>query len=370
MGDANGVSLSNMQLLEAFLKQYPSLRVIKLQTLDISGTLRCRLLPIETLVQIVQFDGVHLGSGTIADVAMPANNHIAPFVVGHILEKAKIVPDLSSLRMAPHDSGKIGNTAIMYANIDYRDSDPRSILAASVAKAKQQGVDFLVGMELEFMFLENNLLIPSRHELGMHNNSILSQSRYWPILNQIVVALADAGINVIEVHKEYAPNQFEIALPPATPVEAVDQSLYAKEVIRDIACQHNLIATFFPDPLGDENLKNGQHIHISAHGASLDPNQFLGGLLSHIPALCAIGMAQIDSYSRAKGNVFGVGQFVAWGDNNREVPVRKVSENHWELRCNDGTSNTYAMVAAIIAAGMDQKPLTYKATNSKLYPSQ
>lgn len=364
--------LSNVQLLDTFLEKHPSVKVIKLQTLDISATLRCRLLPIQTLIQLVRSDGIHPGSGSFADVAMPVNNEILHSALKHFSERAKIVPDLSSLRMAAHDSARLGNTAIMYANVEFRDTDARAILAATVARAEREaGLEFVVGTELEFSFIEKDgLTVPSDQELGLHNNAILSRSRYWPILNQITVALAEAGINVYEVHKEYAPSEFEIALPPGAPVEAVDISLYAKEVIRDIAYQHGLRATFFPDPFeGDSNVKNGQHIHISATpiepASGFDADQFLGGLLNHIPALCAIGMAQIDSYSRAKSSVFGVGTFVAWGDNNREVPVRRVSKNHWELRCNDATSNTYAMVTAIIAAGLDKKPLAYKETTSR-----
>ena len=377
--NGEGTVPSNVKLLDAFLEQHPSVQVVKLQNLDISATPRCRLIPIQTLIQLVRSDGVHPGSGSIADLLMPVNNEIGEFVMDFFTERAKIVPDLSTLRMAAHDSAKLGNTAIIFGNVEFRDLDARTILAATVARAEREaGLEIIVGTELEFSFMKKDgVTVPPDQELGLHNNALLSRSQYWPILNQITVALAEAGINVYEVHKEYAPSQFEIALPPNAPVEAVDVSLYAKEVIRDIAYQHGLIATFYPDPFaGDSNVKNGQHIHISAvpidHASDFDPDQFLGGLLSHIPALCAIGMPQIDSYSRAKSHVFGVGNYVAWGDNNREVPVRRVSKNHWELRCNDATSNTYAMVAAIIAAGLDKKPLAYKETTSKslLYQSQ
>ena len=156
-----------------------------------------------------------------------------------------------------------------------------------------------------------------------------------------------------------------------TPVEAADVTLYARETVKDIAYQHGLVATFFPDPFVDDtNPKNGQHIHVSANPiketSKFDNDRFLGGLLSHMPALVAIGMPNVDSYSRSGEGHYSTGAFVSWGDNNRESTVRRLSGNHWEVRCNDATSNIYAMIAGILGAGLDHRPLTMKGLSSKL----
>lgn len=358
---------SQTHLLDAFLKRYPSAKVVKLQYIDLCGTVRCRLVPITSFAQLVRSDGIHPGTGSFADMLMPVNNDIWPAIMDHFTDRAQLIPDLSSLRMAAHDSGKLGNTAVVCCNVIYEDVDPRPILAKTVSKAeKEVGLTFLIGLELEFSLLQKNELIPPpEQQLGLHNSSILDRSQYWPILNQITVALAEVGINIIELHKEYATSQFEIALPPLPPVEAVDTVVYVKETVKDIAWQHGLRATFYPDPFTKDNpIKSGGHIHISANptkgNTNFDFKKFLGGLVSHVPALCAIGMAQVDSYSRAQEGLFGVGNFVGWGSNNREMPIRLITKNHWEIRFNDATSNPYAMVAAIIGAGLDAKPLEVK----------
>jgi glutamine synthetase len=87
-------------------------------------------------------------------------------------------------------------------------------------------------------------------------------------------------------------------------------------------------------------------------------------LLSHIHALTAIGLAQIDSYERVGIGKMCTGGLIGWGDNNRDMPVRRVTKNHWEVRVNDATSNSYAMVSGIIGALLDPKPLNIEGATS------
>lgn len=162
----------------------------------------------------------------------------------------------------------------------------------------------------------------------------------------------------------------EICLPPLPPVEAVDIYIYAMEVVKNIAHKYNIVATFYPTPyVGDSNRqKSGQHIHLSAtmggndgrdnDTTSWNPDEVLAGILSHIPSLMAIGLSQVDSYERVGEANLCTGGLLGWGDHHRDMPVRRIHRNHWEIRFHDSTSNPYAMVAGIIAAALDRKPLT------------
>lgn len=373
MAMTNGVHPSSpeVQILDDFLASHPSVKLVNIQYVDLCGAFRSRLVPIQTLRHsLLENDGVHPGSGTVADLVMPSDNAILGELLPYIIPTGKIRPDVSTIRKC-HDSAGIGNTASVMANVDIMDLDPRALLQKKVAEAEtEHGVKFKVGLELEFCFLEaDRSTLPAPQQMGLHNGAILSRSRYWPVLNEITAALAEEGIYVIESHKEYEPTQFEIALPPYDPVQAVDICMYTRELIRDVSYRHGLVATFYPDPLpGTGHMGNGAHVHISATSmistSSFDPEQFLGGLLSHITALCAIGMPSVDSYLRAADGTFGCGAYVAWGTNNRFTTVRKVSNNHWEVRSNDGCANLYLMVLGIIAAGLDAKPLTLKDIDS------
>ena len=119
-------------------------------------------------------------------MAMPANNEAPYFAFAHyFIGWAKIVHDLKSLRRAAHDAGKLGNTAIVFAHVDFRNLGAGALLAATVSRAKHEaGLSFLFGTELEFIFLQSHTLTaPPDQGLGLHNNAILSRSQYWLILD-------------------------------------------------------------------------------------------------------------------------------------------------------------------------------------------
>lgn len=374
MATSNGVNGDfnpAVRAVDAFIASNPNVKLVHMQYVDISGTLRSRLVPIKSFRRTIETDGVHPASATIFDMCFPADNSIQPASLPYIIKKGKLKPDPSSLRRT-RDSANLGNTAMCFGELhEMLDLDPRVLLRKTVSKAQtQHGLEFLVGHELEFCFIEKDgkLSMPDDAQKGVHISDVMVRSRFWPILNEVVVALAEEGIQVIECHKEFDPAQFEIALPPMSPVESVDACYFARELIRDVAYRHGLCVSFGPAPLPDNETRNGAHVHISA--TSVDDrkficDEFMGGLVSHLPSLCALGMASIDSYTRVKTEAFGAGGLVAWGTNNRSTPIRKCGENHWEIRCNDGTSNVYLMVAGIIAAGLDAQPVITKDIDSK-----
>lgn len=43
---------------------------------------------------------------------------------------------------------------------------------------------------------------------------------------------------------------------------------------------------------------------------------------------------------------------VAWGTQNRETPLRRITPGHWELRSIDGLANIYFALSALLAAGL------------------
>ncbi|KAF4998628.1 hypothetical protein FGRMN_2954 [Fusarium graminum] len=353
---------SHVKPLDDLFERNHLLQIIILQWVDVCGVIRSRLLPIATFRKIIDSGG-HLDCAPL-DTCVPTTTDFIPNIMPYFGHKAKIWPDISSLRIA-HDGSGLGNAATCFGDIEFANSDARSILKASVDKAKtSQGLEFLVGMELEFSLLTPGTLDPAEPAPpGVAGTSRTLRSKVWPILNEAITALMEAGVGVEQCVKEYGVSAYEIALSPLPPVEAIDAYVYATELIKNVSFKHGLVATFYPTPYdGDMGQRNGEHIHISATSTneSWDPDTAMAGILSHIPALTALGMAQVDSYERIGIGKMGAGGLVGWGGNNRDMPVRRVTENHWEIRVNDGTSNPYAMVAGIIGAILDPKPLDIK----------
>ncbi|KAM0444589.1 hypothetical protein ACHAQK_002085 [Fusarium lateritium] len=356
---AQKVSSDPEKCLNDFLDKNHLVQIIVLQWVDICGVVKSRLLPVAALKKLIGSGG-HLDCAPL-DTCVPTTAEFIPKLMPTFTEKGKIWPDVSSLRIA-HDGSGLGNAAVCFASLDFRNTDARSILISSVDRAKKNhGMEFLVGMELEFCLLVPGTLEPAEPApTGVAGTTRTLRSKVWPVLNEIIVALEEAGVRVEQTIKEYGISAYEVALAPLPPVEAVDAYVYASELIRNVAHKHGLHATFYPTPYeGDEGQKNGEHIHISATSKdeSWDPDTTMAGILGHIPALMALGLAQIDSYERVNVGRMCAGGLVGWGDNNRDMPVRRVTKNHWEIRVNDATSNSYAMVAGIIGAALDPKPL-------------
>jgi glutamine synthetase len=365
--------------VEQFLKDNPAVRLIIVQWVDICGVLRCRLVPTQRFVDLVR-SGQGLNCSPL-DVFLPTTEELVPDIFPLFCAKGAIVPDVQSLRPAAHDGGGIGNAATVMGEVVMPDLelDARANLRRRVRAAEEaHGMRFLMGFELEVCFLQPGGLEPAGPgRQGLGNASYTTRSDVWPVLNEVVVALAEAGIVIEQVIKEYGRSQWEVALPPLPPLESVDAYVYAKEVIKNVAHRHGMVATFSTNPAKEANgQKSGQHIHMSVAPvqepgpAGWEPDAIMAGVLGRVPSLMAVGLSQMDSYTRVGVNRMCTGGLLGWGYNHRDMPIRRVAEDHWEVRTHDATSNPYAMAAGLIAAATDRKPLDMKCATSKLLHSR
>jgi glutamine synthetase len=92
-------------------------------------------------------------------------------------------------------------------------------------------------------------------------------------------------------------------------------------------------------------------------GLSEKGRYFLGGLMTHAPALTAVTNPTVNSYKRlnAPRTVSGATwapNSVTWTGNNRTHMVRIPGPGRFELRLADGATNPYLLQAVIIAAGL------------------
>ena len=125
----------------------------------------------------------------------------------------------------------------------------------------------------------------------------------------------------------------------------------------------------------------GVHAHISVHNVQGPPKppgadesraptltsterSFLQGLVSHMPAMCALTLPTPPSYARTVNGVWACGEYASWGTENRDAPIRLTGSkgsHHFEIRSIDGTASPYLVLAAIIAAGtlgiLQEEPL-------------
>ncbi len=81
-------------------------------------------------------------------------------------------------------------------------------------------------------------------------------------LRDVLAALSAQGVEVLQIHPEYAAGQFEVSVAPSDPVGAADLAVLVRETVRAVSLRHGLTASFAPvvDPAG---VGNGGHLHLS-----------------------------------------------------------------------------------------------------------
>jgi glutamine synthetase len=185
------------------------------------------------------------------------------------------------------------------------------------------------------------------------------------ILTDVVDDLEESGIEVEKFHSESGFGQYEFVLYPKPALEAIDTLYQARQIITRTARKHNVHATFHPWPLqSGRKCGAGSHAHLSLNADNKDSpstarrepteifQRFWAGVLDNLQGICALGMPEAESYERVTENSWTGGVWIAWGTQNREVPIRISGSMMCEIRCLDGFANMYLAVAGVIAAGL------------------
>lgn len=251
---------------------------------------------------------------------------------------------------------------------------PRTTLQNVTNKMKNEhGIDVTCGFEIEVVLMKpvtnangDEDFVPCVRNHSW-SNMTTDTRRMMPLLEEISDSLASIGINLEQFHAESCPGQFEFILPPNSPIAAVDTLLKARQVVVNIAEQHGLRATLYPRPI-PKAAGTASHAHVSISPATKE-DSFLAGVMEHYPALVSFTLSQDVSYDRVKAGIWAGSEWVTFGTQNRETPIRKISPGHWEIKSLDGLANMYLAMSAFIGAGYigitEQKELTNKDCQCK-----
>ncbi|RDW73534.1 hypothetical protein BP6252_07441 [Coleophoma cylindrospora] len=366
---ASSTEGTDLAVVKSFLKAHPAVKFLRLQYLDYTATLRLRLIPVKKVLSQLEEGPVFVGI-TKACLGLLQHDHIVPGITA--TGEYKLRADFSSLRAGP---------SLEYACVqgDFHDADgsavdlcPRSVLKRTLVKAKQHQLEFLVGFEIEIVFMSPDpdadlrySLLPNSAGHAWSSSNSLKDKRVLQILSEILSTLQIAGIDLEQFHPEGAIGQYEFVLPPLPALDAVDQLLHAREIIVSIAAEHGLRATMVPKPF-PECPGTACHAHMSIIGGESKEvyEPFYAGVLKHLEAISAFTYSNMTSYERVLDGCWAGGRWITWGTNNRETPLRQAKGSHWEIRCLDGLANMYLALSAIIAAGllgvMNQEQMSWK----------
>ena len=354
-------NLSHLSLLDSFLARHTSIRYIRYQWVDYAGILRVRVLTTSYCRRLAESSSP-LPMSPVALTSTTINDWMPDLVATGV---DHIHADYSSLRpclYAPKHASVMCFVSEGIGNVGFGRC-PRTLLQTALSTAATHGVEINVGFEVEFRCLNPDGTDVEECMNGFSTAAGL-RNHCFTIIEEVVELLEQSGIEVLQFHTEGCPGLFEISTGPLPVVEAIDTWIYTRETIKTLFSKNNLIATMHPSPRPDHYGTAAQfHLSISPRTeATTDP--FLAGILGHLPALCAFSLPLEESYKRVNDFESEAGAYVAWGTQNRDVPIRQIRTGHWEVRCCDGTANMYLVVAAFIAAGLDglkeERDLTWK----------
>ncbi|WP_173917318.1 type I glutamate--ammonia ligase [Halobacillus sp. Marseille-Q1614] len=251
------------------------------------------------------------------------------------------------------------------------EGDPRYILKRAMKEAHDLGYTVNVGPEPEFfLFKLNDEGYPVRKmndRAGYFDAS--PKDKGDNVRRDIVRTLKKIGFEMEASHHEVAKGQHEINFRFDELIKTADNIQTFKNVVKDVATNHNYHATFMPKPVSTDN-GSGMHCHLSLfedgdsafydNGAHDEISQimkyFMGGILKHASGITAITNPNVNSYKRLVPG-YEAPVSVAWSHANRScmirVPTTRGMGTRFEVRNPDPTANPYLALAVLIQAGLE-----------------
>lgn len=370
---------------QEFFDQHPEAEMLEVFVVDVNGVLVGKKIPASGAGKLFS-DGLRMPRSIFA-MDIFGQDVLAAGLVSETGDNDGVcvaVPD--TLHMVPW----LENTAQVLLTMQEADGkpffgDPRNVLKRVLDMYKRKGLTPVVAVELEFYMLDGerdekgrpqpplNPRTGSRSEQPL-TLSLSEMQDYDGVLDDIRTTCQLQGIPADGAISENGPGQYEINIfhvPDA--MAAADYAVLLKRVVRGVARNHKMDATFMAKPYGDAS-GSGLHVHFSVmdkHGANIFAGKSkkgspelrfaVGGLLETMEDCTAIFAPNYNSYRR-----FAVGSHapttVTWGYDNRSsairIPDSDLKNTRIEHRVPGADANPHLMIAAMLAGalfGLDEE---------------
>lgn len=286
-----------------------------------------------------------------------------------------LYPDLDTFAILPWRPQQ-GKSARLICDVYNPDGtpfvgDPRGTLKRLLKRAADMGYSLNVGPELEFFLFETD-------ENGRPTTRTGDEAGYFDLgpldhgdstRREIVYALEALGFEIEASHHEVAAGQHEIDFKYADALTAADNIMTFRMVVKTIAQQNGLHATFMPKPIFGI-AGSGMHTNMSLfrdgknifadpddkRGLSKEAYSYIAGLLAHVKGMALITNPLVNSYKRLVPG-YEAPCYLAWSASNRSalirIPAARGQSTRVELRCPDPSCNPYLALAVCLAGGLD-----------------
>ncbi|HHT62466.1 MAG: type I glutamate--ammonia ligase [Bacillota bacterium] len=368
------------------------IQIIDFKMIDIWGRWRHLSIPVErfsdqTLTQGIGFDGSNYG--------------FAP------VEKSDMVfiPDISTAFLDPFVKtptlSMIGDVYIIGNPHRRFEQYPRNVATNAEEYLKSSGIadEMRIGPEFEFYVFDHISYETKPHSTGFvidaeqaeWNTPINNEQNrgykvplkggyhiappmdvLYDLRSEMCLLLEERGVAIKYHHPEVGgPGQSEIEVESGPLRELSDKTMLIKYIVKNHAFNNGKTVTFMPKPLFGE-AGSGMHVHIHLFkggkpvfydangysGLSKIALSFIGGLLTHAPALLAFTNPSTNSYKRLIPG-YEAPVSICYATANRSAVIRipdyarTPDQKRFEIRCPDATCNPYYAFSAILMAGLD-----------------
>ena len=344
--------------------------------IDITGRSKSKVVPIDHLPNLLAGSERYTPRG-MGDLGQMTPNE----------DECVAMPDPSTFRICPWDR----RFAWMAADLLYGGTEPfahctRSILKRQVAAAADEGFAFNLGVEVElFAFKPESLERHDGYLVPLARSGELDPTAAYDVeaamdamafLDPMAKYLTETDFGLFSFDTEGGDAQYEFDFEFAPALEMADRITFFRLLVKQVAKQAGLIATFMPKPYTDA-WGSGAHFNMSladvesglnlfrdaddarGKGWSKVAYSFTAGILRHARSLAAVATPTVNSYKRlsprlSDGTVSWAPVFAAYGDNNRSCMMRLPRNRPCvENRGVDSAANTYVTAAFMLAAGLE-----------------
>jgi glutamine synthetase len=344
------------------------------QYVDIHGTPRCKGVPARALDLLLQ------GSAGFAGAAvwgMGQGPHDHDMIA---------IPDLDSYTPVPWETGVARFACEIIVDGKPWAYCPRTALRRATERLTREGYVMMVGVEAEHFLVQrrpDGTIVPFDPDgvetLDKPCYDFKSLAGSMSYLRTLIQYMERLGWEPYASDHEDANSQYEINFKYADAMTTADRYTFFKMMTSQVAKRFGAIATHMPKPFA-KLTGSGCHFHISLWDPERQQNlflderdrrglglstlayQFLGGVMAHARALCAVAAPTVNDYKRLSVGEFLTGAtsgftwtpaFISYGDNNRTQMFRIPEPGRFESRLVSGAVNPYLGMAAFITAGLD-----------------
>ncbi|MFT3951589.1 MAG: glutamine synthetase family protein [Oscillospiraceae bacterium] len=297
-------------------------------------------------------------------------------------EDLLLFPDPATLAVLPWRPQQ-GRVVRFFCDIRYYggkrfEGDGRGILADAMKRAQKKGYLFKIGTSCEFYVTKTD---SEGHPLREPYDragycSAAPEDKGENLRRDVCLTLEQMEMQPVASRHESGPGQSEIDFRASNAMNAADNFITFRSVVKIVAARGGVYATFMPKPFAGE-CGSGMHINITVlkDGASVfdtkpdgkngvvlsdDAKNMVAGVLEHAAEMTVFLNPVTNSYQRLGEDL--APRYISWSSGNYAQLVRVpvcAGEGHMILRSPDSACNPYIAFALIIHAcmdGLEKKP--------------